>query len=579
MIRKVAVLSLILIFMVIIPVGAKESPYSIEANNLVLDRAENMVRAKGKVKVDFKDTTIIADELEIDMETKDVLAIGNVILIKKKEAKKNERLNGERLTYNYESKKGELLKAKGTMGKKKFAGQEIKIVDDDLKLKRAKLTSCKNPEAHYELIAREATIYPGEELIAKDVEVWLGGYHVMTYPRYRTSLKTNDLTPLPSFGYNTDDGFYMQFNYQHYVNSKLEGDIRLKATSKATDEVALDYKYDLTDDLKLSPMLTYDRAEGWDSRLKLNGTTGSLLDETKVNWQLESGYGHNEDGGQEANRSDVRLRLWKNNYRLTPTTRLGLGTDIRKADYSSGEEYKTYEFNFDLNKQSPVLADLRFDFDYVKDIGQPPGPYDFEDLDEDKDGDYEGWRHYYRLIFNGHPFRLSDKQIFDWQVRGHQFNYENGDKYKYYDYNGIYKYSLTNTTTARLGYDYREVSGEAPLRDDRVGTKENMVLGLGYRNRFDQGAHLNITGDLKYGLDDQQYDSIRVKLEYRTPTKNNAYWQISSDLDYDLINNELIDESGKTQHLAVKRVYDCMEVGVSVDFIEETGELIFNLKY
>ncbi|SJZ46925.1 LPS-assembly protein LptD [Selenihalanaerobacter shriftii] len=475
MTKKVVVGLMLIVIIYSIPAMAQaNAPFSIEANNLTMDQAEGMVRANGQVKVEFSTRTLLADEIEIDLNTKDVLAIGNVTYIET-----NKKLQGKRLLYNYQTEEGTFFNTEGNFHERggvpqNFAGEKIKMVNGDFELKKATLTSCQNPDAHYRLVARKATIYPGDKLIAKDVEVWLGDYHIFTYPVYKRSLG-EDETPLPSFGYNNHDGAYMEWEYEHYINEDLEGDIDLKLASKDTDKARLDYEYDITDQIELNPIFDYDkdRENTWYTKLIFDGDFANGL-----NLDFDLKYDKKEENDSDKIMGDIQVsqKIDKFYWEVEQDYNKELDPDADK-NWNYDPQLTLGMFNNAIGG-SNLITNLRY----------RNGDILFKDDEEINRQDV-------RVDLWNDDYELSQGLTLDTDTTLWHAWYDTDDDYSAYKLGFDLEQELRAVTDIEFGYDYIYETGEPPLAfgsgfedfddfdDDRDLAPHN--TDLGWRNYYD----------------------------------------------------------------------------------------------
>ena len=124
------------------------------AANLEYKREDYAVLS-GDVQLKYQDLDLKADEVEIDLTTKDVIAIGNVIL-----DQGPRRLSGDSLTFNLETKTGTISNATGQVAPDYyFRGEEVeKTGADTYVIHNGVFTSCSQPVPDWSFRVTEAEI-------------------------------------------------------------------------------------------------------------------------------------------------------------------------------------------------------------------------------------------------------------------------------------------------------------------------------------------------------------------------------------------------------------------------------------
>jgi hypothetical protein len=96
-----------------------------EILNVVSDRQEYDINtqvfvAEGKVVIKYKKSELIADRVQLNTKSQEVIADGNVFF-----TRGNQKIRGTKLTYNYGTVKGELLKASGAVDLGTLVSSEV----------------------------------------------------------------------------------------------------------------------------------------------------------------------------------------------------------------------------------------------------------------------------------------------------------------------------------------------------------------------------------------------------------------------------------------------------------------------
>lgn len=101
------------------------SPLSSNLLNVVSDRQEYDINtqifvAEGSVVIKYKKSELQADRVQLNIQTQEVIAEGNVFF-----TRGNQKIRGTKLTYNYGTVKGEILKASGSVDLGSLVSSEV----------------------------------------------------------------------------------------------------------------------------------------------------------------------------------------------------------------------------------------------------------------------------------------------------------------------------------------------------------------------------------------------------------------------------------------------------------------------
>ena len=186
------------------PPGA-ESPVTFLARSW--ERTENRIFATGDVEVHYKNLKVFADQVEINTETKDILAKGNVVI-----QLPTEVVRCESLFYNLDSHKGKMENANGMMQPTVFY-QAVEIeqkTQDTYGLTKARLTSCTQPTPRWNFSCAKATLKKNDY-----VAMWSSVFTIkkvpifyMPYLRYPLNEERSTGFLMPQLGYSGAKGFF-----------------------------------------------------------------------------------------------------------------------------------------------------------------------------------------------------------------------------------------------------------------------------------------------------------------------------------------------------------------------------------
>ena len=260
---------------------------NVDADRIDYDETERKVVASGKVRIVLGNRLLFADEVSADLDDQIFVATGHVILMEG-----FNRLEGDRIEYNYRTNQGVISNGRGTIDPGiSFSGVEIRREGErQYSLKDGSFTSCRACESEsstpdWEFRAGEATIYQDEWIASRDTSFWIKGIPAMYSPVVALPIgprRTGFL--IPRFSYGSHDGFGVKEPFFWAINS--------------------------SQDMTFTP--TYRVKRGFE----LDGEYRYILDENS-HGTLSGRYYHDLlSGSQPSNRGDG---LWTHDQLLAPT--------------------------------------------------------------------------------------------------------------------------------------------------------------------------------------------------------------------------------------------------------------------
>lgn len=214
------------------------------ADYLKNERETGITTLKGGVSFKYNDSTVSADEAVLDEKTKTAVAKSNVTIVDSMGT-----FSGSMLFYDYDKEWFEISNGSGSTassgveGQVYFSGGLIKGTSNKIKLYKAVFTTCApSCKTEYKMIAKEATIYPGNKVIARHVYFYAGGTRVLYFPVFMASLK-EQRRYTPEFGYDKNKGFYVKTNYPYLAKEFLAGWVLLEYMSKKGIRYGAEHKY------------------------------------------------------------------------------------------------------------------------------------------------------------------------------------------------------------------------------------------------------------------------------------------------------------------------------------------------
>jgi len=206
------------------------------------EREKNRVFARGNVEIHYKNLKLMADTVELDTETKEVVAEGHVVLHLPQEV-----ITAQRLQFNLESKAGELQKVHGLIKPTIFYQAESikRDVNEVYSLSRARITSCTQSIPRWVFACSRASFKKNEY-----IEMWgalfkIKKVPVFYWPYFRYPLgeerKTGFLTP--QLGYSAIKGVSFSQSFYWAIRRNMDATFNFDYYSARGFGGGLEYRY------------------------------------------------------------------------------------------------------------------------------------------------------------------------------------------------------------------------------------------------------------------------------------------------------------------------------------------------
>jgi len=191
--------------------GPSSEPITIIAN--YKEKIKELVFAKGSVEIHYKNIKLFADRAELNTETKDVFAEGNVLVQMPEEV-----VTAEEVRMNLDSMQGNLQKGFGMIQPTIFyEAENIERKDANVySFHKAKITSCTQPVPRWKLSSSRAKFKKNDY-----IDMWNPVFYIkkipifyLPYMRYPLDEERSTGFLMPQLGYSGGKGFsYTQVFY------------------------------------------------------------------------------------------------------------------------------------------------------------------------------------------------------------------------------------------------------------------------------------------------------------------------------------------------------------------------------
>jgi LPS-assembly protein len=247
------------------------------AANLEYKREDYAVLS-GEVQLKYQDLDLKADEVEIDLRTKDVIAAGNVIL-----DQGPRRLSGDSLTFNLEAKTGVIKHATGQVTPDYyFSGAEVdKTGPDTYVIKDGVFTSCSQQVPDWSFRVKEAEVEVQGYAHAHHATMRVKKVPVFYMPYILWPVRTERSSGflIPTIGYSDRRGAELGLAYFQTLGRSYDTTFHLDTYSKEFLGIGDEFRYAPTAGTKgdFIGYYVHDPETGeWRWKVNLNHTTNDL---------------------------------------------------------------------------------------------------------------------------------------------------------------------------------------------------------------------------------------------------------------------------------------------------------------
>jgi len=206
------------------------------------EKTDERIFASGHVEVHYKNIVLLADRIDFNTETKDILAEGNVSI-----RFPDEVISCERVQFNLDSSKGELVKVFGRIQPSIFYEAEaIERKDINLyNLKKAKITSCTQAVPRWKFSCSSANFKKDDYIEMWHSVVSIKKIPVFYFPYLRYPLDKERATGflMPQIGYSGVKGLIYSQGFYLALKRNMDATLSFDYYSARGFGGGLDYRY------------------------------------------------------------------------------------------------------------------------------------------------------------------------------------------------------------------------------------------------------------------------------------------------------------------------------------------------
>lgn len=192
------------------------------------DRKGGRVLLKGSAVAVYGDMKLWAEAIEAELDSGRLYASGNVRFVRP-----GDDITGASLDYNYKLREGSMTKIVTWRGPNKVVAQKLDLYANKLVGYELYTTTCDRDPPHYRVQATLGTLYPGDKLILEHAALKVGRKRIVSFPRYKVSLRNRQSQFYIRPGYSNSRGFTLDSSYDFYFSEHEYGRLLYSGTSRA----------------------------------------------------------------------------------------------------------------------------------------------------------------------------------------------------------------------------------------------------------------------------------------------------------------------------------------------------------
>lgn len=192
-------------------------PVVVDSRDLTYNNTSGDILASGDVNITQGTMSITADAIRGNSKTHVIETDGTMRIV---DPTQKMDLYGTQVTYNYQERTGTLNNAKGRVQQEFVSGSQIEMQPDKTIIEHATTTKCpaKHPCWHVE--AHNAQILPDGTVVADDATFFFRNKALYHTSHYENDPNEDKQLYIPSPGYNSSDGFYIEQDLEFPIFTK-----------------------------------------------------------------------------------------------------------------------------------------------------------------------------------------------------------------------------------------------------------------------------------------------------------------------------------------------------------------------
>jgi lipopolysaccharide assembly outer membrane protein LptD (OstA) len=211
------------------PARARTELVKYDAPSITFHVPQNRIVLEPKAHLTYREMELRAGRVEFDSDQQTLVANGHPELVDK-----GDRVTGNIMTYDLESRTGNIYQAETTYERGLYHGGQIrKSGENELDVKSGRYSTCDLPDPHYHFQAKYMKILLRDKMVAKPVVFYIKNVPLLALPFWVFPIKPGRhsglMLPQVEFGFNNRQGqFIRNFGYywafNDYVDFTASGD-------------------------------------------------------------------------------------------------------------------------------------------------------------------------------------------------------------------------------------------------------------------------------------------------------------------------------------------------------------------
>jgi LPS-assembly protein len=269
------------------PVVSTTPPTSNAGDAAVTIRADGentyvgeIATADNNVVVHYRDDVIFADHIVFDRATRVMIATGNARIFSGSKV-----YRGDSITYNLDTKAITSANFTGAEYPRFIAGQQVTTPDfNHYRLTNASFTTSNRQNPSFHMEASTIEYRPNDEVVLKNVVVYIGAVPVFYFPLFVQSLTDSRPTYQFSLGDSSQFGYFMDNKYNWVAGDKMRGTVEFDLREKRGYAGGLDVQYfpTLTSDILLKTYYAQDNLYAKTDQTMPNSPAHGNIDNNNV---------------------------------------------------------------------------------------------------------------------------------------------------------------------------------------------------------------------------------------------------------------------------------------------------------
>ncbi len=235
------------------------APIFYKADSIELSASNKITYLRGHSEIKYQKMVLTAEKITIDWDTSLITAeavtdtvdsLGYPVYkgIPRFEEKGTEPMEGLKLTYNFETRRGRVWEGTTEMDPGYYRGVNIKkIGDQTMLIKEGYFTSCDHKNhPHYYFRSKKMWMRIGKKLVAKPIVLYIADIPVMYFPLVYMSLQRNRRSGIliPKYGNSDAYGRYLKdFGFYWAMNDYMDMTLRSTYYDKGIWVFSGNYRY------------------------------------------------------------------------------------------------------------------------------------------------------------------------------------------------------------------------------------------------------------------------------------------------------------------------------------------------